>query len=135
MDDALSGAPTYNQARSLQQELYQLLTVGGFNLKKWASNELSLMNDAPGEKTLQLDSHELAHGVLGLQRLLSPNYFQVAVTEQPPAINNSATGRRNHRRKSMGNYCNADQRARFRMNEYPGARFPRQTYRPKEQLK
>ncbi|XP_071651718.1 uncharacterized protein [Temnothorax longispinosus] len=43
MDDALTGALKLDQARRLRDELIGLLACGGFHLRKWCSNEPSLL--------------------------------------------------------------------------------------------
>ena len=45
VDDLLTGANTYQEALSLRNYLIALLQKGGFNLQKWASNDLRLIND------------------------------------------------------------------------------------------
>ncbi|XP_024878638.1 uncharacterized protein LOC112459000 [Temnothorax curvispinosus] len=43
MDDAFTGASKLDQARELRDELIGLLACGGFHLRKWCSNEPSLL--------------------------------------------------------------------------------------------
>ncbi|XP_033339833.2 uncharacterized protein LOC117228236 [Megalopta genalis] len=45
VDDLLTGAPTMSQATRLRDELIQLLKLGGFNLRQWASNEQTLVGE------------------------------------------------------------------------------------------
>ena len=45
MDDLLTGANTYEEALSLQNDLIELLRRGGFNLRKWGSNDRRLTSD------------------------------------------------------------------------------------------
>ncbi|KAG7300389.1 hypothetical protein JYU34_015993 [Plutella xylostella] len=47
MDDAIFGEHSVSEARQTRNELIQLLERGGFNLRKWASNEPSLVKDLP----------------------------------------------------------------------------------------
>ncbi|XP_078032623.1 uncharacterized protein LOC144467610 [Augochlora pura] len=44
VDDLITGADTVSQAAQLRDELTKLLSLGGFNLRQWASNEESLVN-------------------------------------------------------------------------------------------
>ncbi|XP_033212329.1 uncharacterized protein LOC117169929 [Belonocnema kinseyi] len=45
VDNLLTGANTPQEARTIRDDLIQLLKRGGFTLRKWASNELSLISD------------------------------------------------------------------------------------------
>lgn len=47
VDDALFGTDTIETARGVRDQLIQLLKRGGFNLRKWLSNEPSLVEDLP----------------------------------------------------------------------------------------
>lgn len=47
IDDIVSGAATEKEALHLQQELISLLKRGGFDLKKWASNNAALLQTLP----------------------------------------------------------------------------------------
>lgn len=49
MDDALFGSHSIEEARKCRDELINLLSSGGFNLRKWSSNEPALVNDLPDE--------------------------------------------------------------------------------------
>jgi len=42
VDDLLTGAETLNQAQTLKRQITDLLSSGGFHLKKWASNHPDL---------------------------------------------------------------------------------------------
>ena len=44
VDDLLAGVSTPEEALQLQQELRQLLLIGGFDLKKWRSSSPQVMN-------------------------------------------------------------------------------------------
>ncbi|KMQ81720.1 hypothetical protein RF55_25447, partial [Lasius niger] len=71
VDDILTGANTLEEARTIQQQLAQLCTAGGFPLKKWAANADVLLENIPPEHRQQ--SHpptwdqDLEHSTLGLQ--------------------------------------------------------------------
>ncbi|XP_037930936.1 uncharacterized protein LOC119665764 [Teleopsis dalmanni] len=43
VDDCLGGANTIKECKQVQEELIQLLRKGGFNLRKWASNEPEML--------------------------------------------------------------------------------------------
>lgn len=45
MDDLIHGCHSLSEAKQLKQDLIKLLQAGGFNLRKWASNNLSLLQD------------------------------------------------------------------------------------------
>lgn len=47
VDDALFGKDTIEEARDTRDQLIQLLKEGGFNLRKWSSNEHQLLHDLP----------------------------------------------------------------------------------------
>ena len=46
VDDLVTGTSTRKEAEFLRNDLMQLLKRGGFTLRKWASNEPSLMVDS-----------------------------------------------------------------------------------------
>ena len=45
VDDLLTGANTFEEALTLRDELIALLKMGGFNLRKWGSNDPQLISD------------------------------------------------------------------------------------------
>ncbi|XP_037932602.1 uncharacterized protein LOC119667384 [Teleopsis dalmanni] len=45
VDDCLGGANTIKECKQVQEELIQLLRKGGFNLRKWASNEPEMLTN------------------------------------------------------------------------------------------
>lgn len=47
VDDIISGADSESEAIFLQKQLVQLLSAGGFNLRKWTSNSPELMSHIP----------------------------------------------------------------------------------------
>ena len=49
MDDCLSGAPDLKSAIKTQYELRDMLHEGGFELRKWSANVVSLLNALPQE--------------------------------------------------------------------------------------
>lgn len=48
MDDLLTGAKTFHEAKHLRNEVTTLLQLGGFELRKWTSNLRELVEDIPG---------------------------------------------------------------------------------------
>nr|XP_034835559.1 uncharacterized protein LOC117992019 [Maniola hyperantus] len=49
MDDILSGAPTLPEAQRLKKDIIHLLFLGGFELRKWMSNDEHLLEDIPSD--------------------------------------------------------------------------------------
>ena len=47
VDDCLTGASDSNSALHLQQQLTKLLSCGGFVLRKWNSNDPSILKESP----------------------------------------------------------------------------------------
>ncbi|UYV67559.1 hypothetical protein LAZ67_5001210 [Cordylochernes scorpioides] len=47
VDDLLTGCPTMKDAKGLMQQLIAVLGSGGFVLRKWVSNETSIIEDLP----------------------------------------------------------------------------------------
>ncbi|XP_033229232.1 uncharacterized protein LOC117180818 [Belonocnema kinseyi] len=47
VDDLLTGANTHQEAAFLRDDLLKLLKNGGFNLRKWASNDPNLVSEYP----------------------------------------------------------------------------------------
>ncbi|XP_063619660.1 uncharacterized protein LOC134792321 [Cydia splendana] len=62
VDDILSGADSKEKAKILQDQLVNMLNAGGFNLRKWSSNKIELLNNIPeGSKEddmIKLPQHE-----------------------------------------------------------------------------
>lgn len=55
MDDMLSGAETVSEAIEAQQQLKQLLALGGFPIHKWCSNALEFLDHvSPEEREMQV---------------------------------------------------------------------------------
>ncbi|XP_044742380.1 uncharacterized protein LOC123304888, partial [Chrysoperla carnea] len=69
MDDILGGADTIEQAQLLQKELVELLTAGCFELRKWSSNNESVLEAVPTEfreQTLSFATEDNIIKILGL---------------------------------------------------------------------
>ncbi|XP_076236255.1 uncharacterized protein LOC143180421 [Calliopsis andreniformis] len=85
VDDVLTGADTLPEAMLRQQELRELLTAGGFPLRKWASNSKSLLDGLASDElrgVVEWDSPTL-HSVLGIKWIPSSDCFQVTTTLPP----------------------------------------------------
>ncbi|UYV73022.1 hypothetical protein LAZ67_10001583 [Cordylochernes scorpioides] len=72
VDDLLTGCPTVEDAKGLVQQLIAVLGSGGFVLRKWVSNETSIIEDLPlllrgkGE-VMEFNRKESGVNVLGIQ--------------------------------------------------------------------
>ncbi|UYV65529.1 hypothetical protein LAZ67_3004603, partial [Cordylochernes scorpioides] len=72
VDDLLTGCPTVEDAKGLMQQLIAVLGSGGFVLRKWVSNETSIIEDLPlllrgkGE-VMEFNRKESNVNVLGIQ--------------------------------------------------------------------
>ncbi|UYV68826.1 hypothetical protein LAZ67_6001081 [Cordylochernes scorpioides] len=72
VDDLLTGCPTLEDAKGLVQQLIAVLGSGGFVLRKWVSNETSIIEDLPllligkGE-VMEFNRKESGVNVLGIQ--------------------------------------------------------------------
>lgn len=61
VDDLLTGASTFQDAVNLRNDLIELLKIGGFNIRKWASNDPQLINcfsSKPSTAFMSLDPSE-----------------------------------------------------------------------------
>nr|XP_031848962.1 uncharacterized protein LOC116434545 [Nomia melanderi] len=47
VDDALTGASTIREARAIREELTQLLTLAGLNIRQWAANQKTILEGLP----------------------------------------------------------------------------------------
>ena len=52
VDDLLDSCETVRDAQNLQSQLSNLLALGGFRLRKWASNDDQVLNNVPEEDRL-----------------------------------------------------------------------------------
>lgn len=79
VDDLILGANSIVEALSLQKEIIELLSQGGFDLRKWTSNCLELVCCVPEshrEKPLLFESSENPiYSVLGIKWLAEPDQF------------------------------------------------------------
>ena len=89
VDDGLCGADTKEEAVQLQQQLQSLFSRGGFLLRKWRSNEPSVLQYLPPhlldvQSSQQLpDSEEFAK-TLGIEWSNKLNCFRLAIAKLPP---------------------------------------------------
>ncbi|XP_063919435.1 uncharacterized protein LOC135134639 [Zophobas morio] len=70
VDDIAHGASTVEEAKSLQLQLANLLTRGGFQLRKWASNDPIALDHVPEqhrESPLNFSSDDPSIKILGLR--------------------------------------------------------------------
>ncbi|UYV77268.1 hypothetical protein LAZ67_15000295, partial [Cordylochernes scorpioides] len=72
MDDLLTGCPTVEDAKGLMQQLIAVLGSGGFVLRKWVSNETSIIEDLPSllrgkGEVMEFNRKESNVNVLGIQ--------------------------------------------------------------------
>ncbi|KAK9502520.1 hypothetical protein O3M35_011289 [Rhynocoris fuscipes] len=58
VDDLLTGCASISDALHLRQELQELLMAGGFELRKWASNHPTLLQDIPPDHCRQMVSED-----------------------------------------------------------------------------
>ncbi|XP_029165665.1 uncharacterized protein LOC114936590 [Nylanderia fulva] len=85
VDDVLGGADSLNEAKVLQSDLRQLLKAGGFNLRKWASSRVELLEGIAHEDReamVELDNHERATIMLGVHWVPESDVFRF--THRPP---------------------------------------------------
>ena len=59
VDDVLDSCETVEEAKHLQHQLSDLLSMASFTLRKWSSNEAAVVEDIPVEDRLpSLEIHE-----------------------------------------------------------------------------
>ena len=70
VDDFLFSADTPDEAVSLAKELDSFLTAGGFPLRKWSANDVSLLSHIPDEWLANIGNNSKVlskeHKLLGL---------------------------------------------------------------------
>lgn len=93
VDDIVVGASSFEAAESLQGDLIELLRRGGFELRKWSSNDDRLLSHIPesclAQKPHAFDEHSPLK-VLGLQWNPSSDTFHFTI---PTHISKSCTKR------------------------------------------
>lgn len=83
VDDILSGANSIDEARDLVFQLIELFALGGFDLRKWSSNEETLLNVLPQdhlEQSLSFTDDSPSIKILGLQWTPSNDSFSYHIT-------------------------------------------------------
>lgn len=88
MDDLLSGSHTIESAKQLQADLIELLRSGGFNLRKWTSNEPALLESIKNNSESQANfdfRHQESTKALGLTWIAKDDTFtfQCKMSEDP----------------------------------------------------
>ncbi|KAG8239589.1 hypothetical protein J437_LFUL018341 [Ladona fulva] len=89
VDDIISGADSVQDALCLQKELTQLLSLGGFQLRKWCSNSPELVHHIPGEdREIPLSfkqSEQPIYNILGIKWNSATDEFSYTVDiPEPP---------------------------------------------------
>ena len=92
VDDCLSGAADRELAITLRQQLSDLFSRGGFLLRKWNSNDPSVLQSIPKElrdssivQTIS-ESNEYTK-TLGLEWNACTDQFRITLTDLPPTDN------------------------------------------------
>ena len=97
VDDVLDSCETVESAQHLRRQLSALLTMAGFKLRKWSSNEPVVIEDVPKEDrlpTLELDKDILPKTkTLGVMWEAERDVFTFQV--QQPLVDNKAPTKRN----------------------------------------
>ena len=89
VDDCLSGADSAEEAIILQRQLHNLFTKGGFLLRKWDSNDATVLDSISSELRDSQSSHLLPTDdeykkTLGIEWNASKDHFRLTVADQPP---------------------------------------------------
>jgi Pao retrotransposon peptidase/Protein of unknown function (DUF1759)/Family of unknown function (DUF5641)/Integrase zinc binding domain/Putative peptidase (DUF1758) len=87
VDDVLSGGHSFNHAKKKVIELQNAMKKGGFNLRKWVSNDPKLLADIPDENKITsiiewTDDNIIS--TLGLQWNPSKDNFQFSIKQPIP---------------------------------------------------
>lgn len=86
VDDVLTGADSVEKARDIQTQLISLCKSGGFLLRKWSSNQASLLASVADKDRLQNDLRrwdQEPHSMLGLQWNPGSDCFLFVVQVHP----------------------------------------------------
>ena len=85
MDDLLTGTNSIEAAISIKNQLIELLKLGGFNLRQWASNEQKIIDDLKNASEAQFLCLEPSQStkVLGIQ--WDPNTDKISYSVKPLA--------------------------------------------------
>ena len=85
VDDCLTGADDLNSALILQQQLSELFSRGGFTLRKWNSNDSSVLKQIPQElrdtnRTQTISEVNEFTKTLGIEWNISTDEFHLTIT-------------------------------------------------------
>lgn len=89
VDDVVCGCDSLDEARRLQSQLISLLKCGGFELRKWASNQPTLLNNIPPDhcqtNCLSFDNDDVTVKILGLKWLPTSDtfFYEIAPIDRP----------------------------------------------------
>ncbi len=85
VDDVLDSRETVKETRELQKQLSSVSKNGGFNLRKWSSNQPSVLDDVPAAERLSnieiQDPNNLSHKTLGVLWKTSDDVFTFHVED------------------------------------------------------
>ncbi|XP_065082284.1 uncharacterized protein LOC135704729 [Ochlerotatus camptorhynchus] len=97
VDDLFSGGPNVTETSKLREQLDSLLAKGGFQLRKWASNEDAVLEDVPPENRALQPSVDLQPDqcikTLGLHWEPASDVFRYRIELPPPGTTSSLTKR------------------------------------------
>ncbi|KAG5880600.1 hypothetical protein JTB14_026571 [Gonioctena quinquepunctata] len=84
IDDVCSGSSSLAEAKLIRNELINILRKGNFELRKWASNQQSLLDDLPinyryDHTSVSFDEEDKCIKILGLQWQPSSDAFIYAI--------------------------------------------------------
>ena len=90
VDDCLTGAPDPASALLLQQQLTKLFSLGGFVLRKWNSNDLSVLKEIPEELRDSSEVHTFTDDqkyskTLGIEWNIASDRLRLNVSDPPVA--------------------------------------------------
>jgi hypothetical protein len=89
VDDCLSGAANQESAMMLRQQLNDLFSRGGFLLRKWNSNDPSVLQSIPEElrdsSIIQsISDFDKYTKTVGLEWNVCTDQFRITITDLPP---------------------------------------------------
>ena len=89
VDDCLSGADDVKTVVTLQRQLQDLFSSGGFLLRKWNSSEASVLRDIPSELCECQNVHSISDvgsytKTLGLEWNTTTDMFHLTISKSPP---------------------------------------------------
>ena len=97
VDDCLTGADSAKEAIILQQQLLNLFSKGGLLLRKWSSNNVTVLKNIPSElREVQplhlLPTNDEYKKTLGIEWNASKDHFRLAHADPPPLENLTKRG-------------------------------------------